>query len=500
MSAEPEAAPEFEPSAINITNFASERIHAWTGVNEARTKLGLTGKGIRVAVIDSGVDYMNPALGGGFGPGFKVAYGYDLVGDAYSFTNPVIKPDNDPMDNCSSGSHGTHVAGIVGAFAYGLTGINNPTAGPFSGAAPEATIGAYRVFGCAADFTSEDFVAQAIFLAAKDNSHIINLSLGGGPVFADGADSYAAEVVGKAGHYVVASNGNSQSAGLMTNGSPAISRGGLGIASFDNTASPQAFMSIEGRRFPSTFGTANSAFKLNEPLEVVAFNVDADDLNILNDGLVLPATGTLNVAGKAIMFRGGNGTVAQRCTNAVTMGAAACIVYSNTIVTSTNPGVAAIPSLTTSNAAGRLILDVIKAGRPAFVRMSLLSSVSSFSSPGLDPELYIKPDVGGMGGSIYSTLSRFAAGAGRSPYGTKSGTSMSSPYTAGALALLLEAKGAANLNFETVRTLIMNTATPANIIRSPLVDSVTRQGAGLINIYNAITTKTIVSPPALSTL
>lgn len=73
-------------------------------------KLGFTGKGIKVAVIDSGIDYRHPALGGGFGPGFKVAGGYDLVGEDYTgFNIPV--PDNDPIATCLEGGHGTHVAG-----------------------------------------------------------------------------------------------------------------------------------------------------------------------------------------------------------------------------------------------------------------------------------------------------------------------------------------------------------------------------------------------------
>lgn len=68
---------------------------------------GYSGEGLYVAIIDTGVDYLHPALGGGFGPGFKVAHGYDLVGDAYDGTNTPVA-DDDPMD-CFG--HGTHVSG-----------------------------------------------------------------------------------------------------------------------------------------------------------------------------------------------------------------------------------------------------------------------------------------------------------------------------------------------------------------------------------------------------
>lgn len=46
---------------------------------------------------------MNPALGGGFGPGHKVIKGYDLVGDAYTGSNTPV-PDSDPLDNCGAAS------------------------------------------------------------------------------------------------------------------------------------------------------------------------------------------------------------------------------------------------------------------------------------------------------------------------------------------------------------------------------------------------------------
>ena len=127
-----------------------ELIHKLTGVDKARAS-GLTGAGIKVGVIDSGVDYKHPALGGGFGPGYKIAYGYDLVGDDYWGSNPV--PDEDPMDNCSASSHGTHVAGIVGG---DTTFVNDPrfkSPSEFTGVAPNAIMGAYRVFGCSANNT-----------------------------------------------------------------------------------------------------------------------------------------------------------------------------------------------------------------------------------------------------------------------------------------------------------------------------------------------------------
>jgi hypothetical protein len=50
--------------------------------------------------LDTGTDYTHPSLGGGFGPGFKVAGGFDLVGDDYTGENAPV-PDPDPLDQCS---------------------------------------------------------------------------------------------------------------------------------------------------------------------------------------------------------------------------------------------------------------------------------------------------------------------------------------------------------------------------------------------------------------
>jgi minor extracellular serine protease Vpr len=115
---------------------------AMTGADIAQSEMGLTGKGVRVAVMDTGIDYLHPDLGGGFGKGYRVVAGYDFVGDAFDANpanptyNPIPAPDHDPMD-CNG--HGTHVAGIVGA------------KGAVTGVAPEVTFGAYKVFGCVLD-------------------------------------------------------------------------------------------------------------------------------------------------------------------------------------------------------------------------------------------------------------------------------------------------------------------------------------------------------------
>ena len=123
---------------------------ALTGADIAQSELGYTGAGIKVAVMDTGIDYDHPDLGGCFGPGCRVAKGWDFVGDAFNADdtspsyNPVPTPDPYP-DDCNG--HGTHVAGIIG--------VN----GAVTGVAPDVTFGAYRVFGCDGSTTDDIMLA-----------------------------------------------------------------------------------------------------------------------------------------------------------------------------------------------------------------------------------------------------------------------------------------------------------------------------------------------------
>lgn len=86
-------------SAADLSVPLVEASEAWEGEDGAGTPV--RGAGTTVAVLDTGVDYTHPSLGGGFGAGHKVLEGHDFVND-----------DEDPMDD---NGHGTHVAGIVAA-------------------------------------------------------------------------------------------------------------------------------------------------------------------------------------------------------------------------------------------------------------------------------------------------------------------------------------------------------------------------------------------------
>ena len=489
----------------------NEAIHRLTGVQDARDKLGLTGKGIRVAVVDSGVDYTHPALGGGFGKGYTVSYGYDLVGDSYDGTDSSTQPDDDPLDNCSSSSHGTHVAGIIAGDTSRVTDSKVLPVVNFTGTAPGVEIGAYRIFGCGEDASGTDIIVAAIYKAAHDGSHIINLSIGGGPTYSESASAVACEKVGRMGHYCVAASGNDGDAGEFTAGDPGVSLGGFGIGSADNSEIIQTFMSVDGENYAVQFGTARkepfpSSFDL---AGIVVSNKNAETENIQNDGVEIPE----DVAGKIVLVRWGpseQGGSKTRCDTVHEKGGIACILYGYNDDMSTGIfGSEFIPSAIIAREAGLRIRAAIEAGKKvnAVIYPEQTSKIngptggtlSGFSSHGLDLDLFIKPDITAIGGNVYSTVSRHAAN-GSIPYSSYSGTSMATPNFAGILALYLEhqSKISSGADFESVKARFQNTASPMKIYKSEDYDSVAGQGAGLVNIYKALTTESRVTPGSLS--
>ena len=125
----------------------------WTNI---KAGVNITGKGQTVCVIDTGVDYNHPDLGGGIGVEYKVLGGYDYVNS-----------DSDPMDDYG---HGTHVAGIIAAN------------GTLKGVAPDANIIAYKALDSSGIGSSSAVIAGidwCVNNAATYNITIISMSLGG---------------------------------------------------------------------------------------------------------------------------------------------------------------------------------------------------------------------------------------------------------------------------------------------------------------------------------
>ncbi|TEA22596.1 Subtilisin NAT [Colletotrichum sidae] len=161
-------------------------------------------------MVDTGVDYLHPALGEGFGEGHQVRYGMDFVGDDWEFGDPP-RVDEDPYSECME--HGTHISGIA---------AGNDSSTGFFGAAPGASLEHYRVTGCRAVPIQSDIVIKAVLMAYSRNVDVISLSFttNTGPYPDDALSEVLSRisqegkvlvVVASGAHYVLIYNDDDQS-------------------------------------------------------------------------------------------------------------------------------------------------------------------------------------------------------------------------------------------------------------------------------------------------
>ncbi|WYZ33837.1 hypothetical protein EsH8_I_000113 [Colletotrichum jinshuiense] len=190
-------------------------VHWATGVDELH-KEGILGEGVKVGIVDTGVWYKHSALGGGFGPGFKVAGGWDFVGDDW-VVGTEKKPDADPADG---NGHGTHVAGIVAGEAES----------GWAGVAPRASLYSYKVFG-PGDGTDQATIIDAFLRAYNDGMDVITASIGGRGGFANNPWAVVASRIASEGVVVTIGAGNSGGGGPYYAGSGSAGENVLSVAS-----------------------------------------------------------------------------------------------------------------------------------------------------------------------------------------------------------------------------------------------------------------------------
>jgi len=180
----------------------------------------ITGAGQTICILDTGIDYTHPALGGGIGPGFKILGGHDFANN-----------DTDPMDD---DSHGTHVAGIIAS--------SNST---FLGVAPDANLVAIRV--CNSGCFDSDIIAGINYCLTNKtalNISVISMSLGSPTEhFQTACDndlvSSAINTASTAGIAVVVASGNEGNTSGIS--SPACASGAISVGATDNTDTIASF-------------------------------------------------------------------------------------------------------------------------------------------------------------------------------------------------------------------------------------------------------------------
>jgi subtilisin family serine protease len=492
------------------------------------------GQGVKVAVIDSGIDYTNPDLGGcaHFGDSnCRVIGGYDFVGDSYDDTatdkayQPVPHPDNDPapcdpnkadaevsagLATSSDAGHGTHVAGIIGAKAANANGV--------TGVAPGVSFLAYRVFGCVGS-TDNDNIVAALERAYQDGAQVVNMSIG---------DDYAAwpeeptaqtsdELV-KKGVVVVAAEGNagSVSTNLFSGGDPGVGNDVIAVGSVDNAKAYSPLFTFNGANvgYVQAVAAPNAPTSGTATIEAApgdSHGCDPVPAGFSYNGNVAliqrgaPAGWVSSIDPKVFATCG----FYLKAKNAMDAGASGVVLYNNTagLLTPTVAPVASglppitIPVVFIQQTDGQTIAKAIGTGtgtitwsdQHVYLPQATGGLISSFSSYGPTAELGLKPDVSAPGGEILSTWPMTQFGG----HNVISGTSMASPHVAGAAALLLAAGKAPS----DVATLLSNYASPTLWNGSPglgFYESPLRDGAGLINVASSLNGTSTVTPRKLS--
>jgi subtilisin family serine protease len=511
----------FTPDNVNGVPFV--------GAPQAWQSFGVTGKGVKVASIDTGIDYTHADFGGPgtvaawtaakatstspadpslFGPAApKVKGGFDFVGDAYNANNPasVPVPDPNPLD-CNS--HGTHTAGTLAGFGvlsdgttfagpYGSTTISSHSWNVGPGVAPGADLFVYRVFGCAG---SSNVVALAIDRAVADGVNVISMSLGSNLGGTDDPTSVASQNAFNDGVAVVASAGNAGPNAYIV-GSPSTANGVLSVAAIDGSTPtfPGAILNLTTSG-GATAGTvsaidANGAAIPGGPFKVkVLRNAD---------GTVSFGCSKAEYAGTAGMVVVTTRGTCARVARAVfgdEAGDAAVVMINNSAgyppfegqITS-NPDTGeqhkvTIPFLGVRNNPTDVKALLAADGgsvalSPTKVVNSNYKSAASFTSGGpRNPDSAPKPDVMAPGVSVASA----SMGTGTSAL-IESGTSMACPMTAGIAALVKEAHP--TWTGTQIKAAIMNTANPAlNLGYNTRI-----AGTGVVQAQNAVNSSVLAT-------
>ncbi|OAA53223.1 Peptidase S8, subtilisin-related protein [Cordyceps fumosorosea ARSEF 2679] len=471
-------------------------------IEKMRAK-GYKGRGIKIAVVDSGIDYKHPALGGCFGEGCLVTHGYDLVGNDYGSTSWNPAPKDDPMD---CGGHGSHVAGIIAA---------QPNQYNFTGVAPDVTLGAFKVFGCKGG-TGTDILISAFNRAYQAGSDLITASIGGPAGWVDEPWALAVSRIVERGVPCTISAGNSGTYGLLYPSSGSSAKGAVSIASYDNTDTPALaninYYSVDGGDKQEILTTGSDL----DAWDGVTLDVWAGsyDTNKTDDGCSALPADTPDLSNKIVLIHRGTCSFVDKVNNAAAKGAKYIMIYNNKPdpLSMLVDGAKALAVGLMGQDDGIKLINLLKAGKEVTLSMNsnaktakVLSykqntitggALSSYTSWGPSWELYVKPDVGAPGGNILSTYPTA-----KGSWAVMSGTSMAAPFIAGSVALILEVRGK-KLSPATITNLLSANAKPQlfsdNTKFLSKLAPVPQQGAGIIQVYDSAFATTLLEPSSLS--
>jgi subtilisin family serine protease len=473
--------------------------HVMTQVDRLHAE-GVAGKGFRVAIVDSGVDYTHPALGGCFGPGCLVEVGYDFTGDNFVPGSSPLQPDDDPMDNCAG--HGTHVAGTIAAQLEGNTY-------GFTGSAPGAKLGAYRMWGCTSTSTNE-IELLAFARAVEDGADIISYSNGDASGWAQDVRATIISRIVDSGIPVVISEGNDGGQGLFYASTPATGSSVTGTGAVSNTMFP-TFLN-KGSYTTDSNATTNGTTDFSFLMGVPAFAADTtfplwSAVDADNACKPLPDS-TPDLSQRIVLLQFPDSR-ATRCypqdqgANIAAKGGRFMVYYEKSNLTMRDEpyvyadgieGVARAIPYQVENwlsllSQGSTVTVTIPANASQIHLEELENNetggyvASDLTSWGPSWELNMSPQLVSPGQNILSTYPT-ALGS----YRVMTGTSMSTPLVAGVYALLGEVYG--KLDPKRLRRLLTHTSKPlawhdGKMAHPDILAPVPQQGAGILQAWDA---------------
>lgn len=482
----------------------------WIGAPAAWASVG-RGEGVKIAVIDTGIDYTHADFGGsgdpaayasinkdlvapGSFPTVKVVGGWDFAGATYDASDPdsVPAPDPNPIDG---NGHGTHVAGT--AAGIGVPGVIGP------GVAPGALLYALKVFGD--EGGSTDLTSLAIEWAMDPNGDgdmsdrvdVINMSLGSAFGRPDDPSAISAGNAAAVGIIVATSAGNEGNVPYVT-GAPGIAASAISTAASYPGGRLYSLFTVDA---PATVAGTYGSLEGDGPVKLAQVGPISATLvpAVPADGCA-PLGNAAQVNGNlAFIIRGTCGFI-DKYLNAQAAGARAIVVYNDGADPTRNDPLVmggldervTIAGLMISNTSANAILA---ATGPVTATLSVApdpsrdDQIADFSSrgPGGGGTSF-KPDLTAPGVAIVSA----GVGLGTGP-ATLQGTSMASPHTAGAAALL-HAKYP-NLKPVAIKALLQNSTVDAN----PSGDTdLARQGVGALRIDRAVALTSYATPGGVS--
>jgi subtilisin family serine protease len=510
------------------------------GADELHAATGAFGDGIKIGIVDDGVDPTNPFLqpaGLTYPPGFprggkKWTSPKVIVARAFPGPNSG-RPGRLAVDRNAS-FHATHVAGIAAGDSGTCSpgGPDHPPTCGLSGVAPHAYLGNYRVFNVPTpigQIANTPEIAAAFEAAVRDGMDVINFSGGGAET--EPANDAMIDVIHNvvaAGVVPVISAGNDRDDfGMGTVGSPGSAPDAITVAAVSNThvfapvlsiTDPGAPSTVEqipvassgGTRFPGAFTfTPRDLVDVGTLTGVGGDAVERhlcgpdDDPNNENKSSLRPG----GLSGAVALALRGRCTFVSKAIRAARAGAVGLVLADN------RPGdpngipiPLPIPAGMISDLDGarlRAYLDAHGGRAPATIGNIIQDDeegrsgvITSFSSGGpTDFAHLLKPDVSAPGDQILSsTLPEFTHGP---PFAVFDGTSMSAPHVSGAAALLLQLHP--GWSPQEVKSALMSSAGPAWADTARTQEApVTLGGAGLVDLPRAAEPLVFTDPPSLS--